>query len=124
MFSSPMAASGCFLGAAVVVGLMPNTQNRDCASSNTDEAYRHAPWAVLDRRTLSWQGKIPFIWPCIGVTMKARNRAVVVGALGVIGRYIVERLQQDESWSIIGLSRRDADAGPRYRHISVDLLDQ
>ena len=56
--------------------------------------------------------------------MKARNRAVVVGALGVIGRYIVERLQQDESWSVVGLSRRDAASGPRYRHIAVDLLDQ
>jgi nucleoside-diphosphate-sugar epimerase len=29
--------------------------------------------------------------------MEPHNRAVVVGALGVIGRYIVERLQQDES---------------------------
>ena len=56
--------------------------------------------------------------------MEARNRAVVVGALGVIGRYIVERLQQDENWSIVGLSRRDATGGPRYRHIAVDLLNQ
>lgn len=55
--------------------------------------------------------------------MEPHNRAVVVGALGVIGRYIVERLQQDESWSIVGLSRRAAASGPRYRHIAVDLLD-
>ena len=55
--------------------------------------------------------------------MKTRNRAVVVGALGVIGRYIVERLQQDESWSIVGLSRRAAASGARYHHIAVDLLD-
>jgi nucleoside-diphosphate-sugar epimerase len=48
---------------------------------------------------------------------------LVVGALGVIGRYIVERLLAAEDWSIIGLSRREAASGPRYRHIAVDLLD-
>jgi nucleoside-diphosphate-sugar epimerase len=55
--------------------------------------------------------------------MAERKHAVVVGALGVIGRYIVERLLGQEDWSVIGLSRRPAEAGPRYRHISVDLLD-
>jgi nucleoside-diphosphate-sugar epimerase len=54
--------------------------------------------------------------------MTART-ALVVGALGVIGRYIVERLLEDEDWSIIGVSRREAASGPRYRHIAVDLLD-
>ena len=49
---------------------------------------------------------LPAYWPASGTTMEPHNRAVVVGALGVIGRYIVERLQQDESWSIVGLSRR------------------
>ncbi len=56
--------------------------------------------------------------------MQAARKAVVVGALGVIGRYIVERLLADEGWSVIGLSRRAAPAGPRYRHVAVDLLDQ
>src|SRR5436190_1396811 len=55
--------------------------------------------------------------------MAERKEAVVVGALGVIGRYIVERLLRQGDWSVIGLSRRAADAAPRYRHISVDLLD-
>ena len=55
--------------------------------------------------------------------MAQRKQAVVVGALGVIGRYIVERLLQQEDWSVTGLSRRAADAGPRYRHVSVDLID-
>jgi nucleoside-diphosphate-sugar epimerase len=53
----------------------------------------------------------------------ARNVAVVVGALGVIGRYIVERLLAEESWEVVGLSRRAAPEAPRYRHISIDLLD-
>jgi nucleoside-diphosphate-sugar epimerase len=56
--------------------------------------------------------------------MAAPKCAVVVGALGVIGRYIVERLLAEEDWTVVGLSRRAADSGPRYRHISVDLLDR
>jgi len=52
-----------------------------------------------------------------------RKQAVVVGALGVIGRYIVERLLREGDWSVIGLSRRPARAAPRYQHIQVDLLD-
>jgi nucleoside-diphosphate-sugar epimerase len=55
--------------------------------------------------------------------MGEHKEAIVVGALGVIGRYIVERLLRQEDWSVTGLSRRAADAAPRYRHISVDLLD-
>jgi nucleoside-diphosphate-sugar epimerase len=56
--------------------------------------------------------------------MTERNQAVVVGALGVIGRYIVERLLRRDGWSVVGLSRRPAGAAGRYRHISVDLLDR
>ena len=37
--------------------------------------------------------------------MAEHRQAVVVGALGVIGRYIVERLLADGGWSVIGLSR-------------------
>lgn len=50
-------------------------------------------------------------------------KAVVVGALGVIGRYIVERLLAEGGWQVVGLSRRPAANAPRYRHIAVDLLD-
>lgn len=53
----------------------------------------------------------------------ARNVAVVVGALGIIGRYIVERLLAEADWHVVGLSRRAAPEGPRYRHLQVDLLD-
>lgn len=51
------------------------------------------------------------------------KKAVVVGALGVIGRYIVDRLLAEGDWQIVGLSRRPAKAEPRYTHIAVDLLD-
>jgi nucleoside-diphosphate-sugar epimerase len=52
-----------------------------------------------------------------------QKKAVVVGALGVIGRYVVERLAEERDWQVIGLSRRKAPDGPRYRHIELDLLD-
>ena len=55
--------------------------------------------------------------------MAEHKQAVVVGALGVIGRYIVAQLLAQGDWSVVGLSRRTADAAPRYRHIAVDLLD-
>ena len=42
--------------------------------------------------------------------MAEHREAVVVGALGVIGRYIVERLLAQANWSVIGLSRRTAAA--------------
>jgi nucleoside-diphosphate-sugar epimerase len=49
--------------------------------------------------------------------------ALVVGARGVIGGRLIERLARDGDWSIIGLSRRGGDDTGRIRHISVDLLD-
>jgi nucleoside-diphosphate-sugar epimerase len=52
-----------------------------------------------------------------------QKKAVVVGALGVIGRYIVDKLLAEGDWQVVGLSRRAAKNGPRYSHVSVDLLD-
>jgi nucleoside-diphosphate-sugar epimerase len=49
--------------------------------------------------------------------------AVVVGAQGVIGRYIVEKLAALPDWQVVGLSRRQGTPAPRVRHISVDLQD-
>jgi nucleoside-diphosphate-sugar epimerase len=51
------------------------------------------------------------------------KKAVVVGALGVIGRYIVDKLLAEGDWQVVGLSRRPARNEPRYSHIPVDLLD-
>jgi len=52
-----------------------------------------------------------------------RKNAVVVGSLGVIGRYIVEKLVAEGDWDVVGLSRRAQPDAPPYRHIAVDLLD-
>ena len=49
--------------------------------------------------------------------------AAVVGAQGVIGRYIVDKLAALPDWNVIGLSRRKGTDAPRVRHISVDLLE-
>ncbi len=49
--------------------------------------------------------------------------AVVVGALGVIGRYVVEKLAGLADWQVIGLSRRKGEDRERVRYLSVDLLD-
>ena len=49
--------------------------------------------------------------------------AAVVGAQGVIGRYLVERLAALPDWQVIGISRRRGTDGPRVRHVSADLLD-
>jgi nucleoside-diphosphate-sugar epimerase len=49
--------------------------------------------------------------------------AVVVGAQGVIGRYLVERLAREPGWQVVGLSRRRGEDGGNVRHVAVDLLD-
>lgn len=49
--------------------------------------------------------------------------AVVIGALGVIGRYVVEHLASLEDWQVIGVSRRTGKPCERVRYLAVDLLD-
>src|SRR5262245_39079026 len=52
-----------------------------------------------------------------------QNKAVVVGALGVIGRYIAEKLVEEAGWQVVGLARREASGRSRYQHIAIDHLD-
>src|SRR5919106_1936890 len=52
------------------------------------------------------------------------RKAVVVGALGVIGRYIVDHLLSLGHWQVVGLSRRTPDFRNGAEYISVDLLDR
>ena len=56
--------------------------------------------------------------------MTVKKKAIVVGALGVIGRYIVERLEAEGGWEIVGLSRRQGESRGDVRYIAVDLLDE
>src|SRR5262245_49095977 len=84
------------------------------ASRRSPAPSRPRCWGDRGRRIQDWRGAF----------MTERKEAVVGGALGVVGRYIVERLLEEDDWSVVGLSRRAAEAAPRYRHISVDLLDR
>jgi nucleoside-diphosphate-sugar epimerase len=54
----------------------------------------------------------------------ARRHAVVVGALGVVGRALIDRLTSDPEWEVVGLSRRVPDFESPARFISVDLQDR
>ena len=50
------------------------------------------------------------------------KKAVVVGALGVMGRYIVDKLAALPDWEVIGLSRRKGEDRPNVRYVPVDVL--
>ncbi|MWV51333.1 NAD-dependent epimerase/dehydratase family protein [Rathayibacter sp. VKM Ac-2803] len=50
--------------------------------------------------------------------------ALVVGARGVIGGNLVEHLEREGGWRVIGLSRRGGVDAGAVRHRSVDLLDR
>lgn len=54
------------------------------------------------------------------------GHALVVGALGVIGRALVERFVADPAWRVTGISRRRPAAGDQEgaAHVSVDLRDR
>lgn len=52
-----------------------------------------------------------------------KKTALVVGALGVVGRAVIEQLHASEDWDVVSLSRRDGDFGPHVRHIRADLSD-
>ncbi|MGO4274592.1 SDR family oxidoreductase, partial [Paenibacillus sp. TAF58] len=53
-----------------------------------------------------------------------RKTALVVGANGVIGRNLIDYLEQLYDWNIIGLSRRGGESNNRVRYIAVDLLNE
>jgi nucleoside-diphosphate-sugar epimerase len=52
-----------------------------------------------------------------------KRTALIAGTTGVVGRALLEHLEQDTSWEIIALSRRPPDFPTRARFLSVDLSD-
>jgi nucleoside-diphosphate-sugar epimerase len=54
----------------------------------------------------------------------ASKHAVVIGALGIIGRALIDRLTSDPQWDVVGLSRRPLDYETSARFISIDLSDR
>ncbi|MCG6953540.1 MAG: NAD-dependent epimerase/dehydratase family protein, partial [Betaproteobacteria bacterium] len=53
--------------------------------------------------------------------MPQTRTAVIVGALGVIGRYLVEKFAGLPDWQVVGLSRRKGEDRDRVRYLSIDL---
>lgn len=51
------------------------------------------------------------------------NKCVVAGALGVAGRALIEHLEAQGNWDIVGLSRRPPNFKTSARFIAVDLED-
>jgi len=52
-----------------------------------------------------------------------RGKALVVGATGVVGRYLLMHLLQTGAWDVVALSRRRPDVAGDYAHLAVDLTD-
>lgn len=52
-----------------------------------------------------------------------QKKAVIVGALGMIGRHVLQQLEASNDWSIVGISRRSPNFETRAEFISVDLED-
>lgn len=51
-------------------------------------------------------------------------KAVIVGALGVIGRNLLHYLERHTDFALVGISRRRPDFDTRAAWITVDLLDR
>ncbi|MBC7716319.1 MAG: NAD(P)H-binding protein [Pseudorhodobacter sp.] len=56
-------------------------------------------------------------------TASSSKKLVVAGALGVVGRAVVERFAERTNVEVVGLARRLADFAPRVMWVSADLRD-
>jgi uncharacterized protein YbjT (DUF2867 family) len=54
---------------------------------------------------------------------KAKRTALVTGASGLAGGYVLTHLLEQGGWDIVAVSRRKPRIPGDYRHIAVDLLD-
>ena len=53
----------------------------------------------------------------------AGNKALVAGATGVVGRYLLMHLIERGGWEVVAVSRRKPDVAGDYRHVPADLTD-
>jgi len=49
--------------------------------------------------------------------------AVITGATGFVGRHLIDELERETDWRIVGLGRRAASLGGRTRVLACDLRD-
>src|SRR6266849_1626799 len=54
---------------------------------------------------------------------KAKRTALVTGASGLAGGYMLAHLLEQGGWDVVAVSRRKPRIGGDYRHIAVDLLN-
>ena len=54
----------------------------------------------------------------------ARKRLLLVGGLGLVGRGLLDVLDDDPGWDVVAVSRRAPDFESRARFVSVDLVDR
>src|SRR5882672_6621985 len=52
-----------------------------------------------------------------------KRKALVTGATGVVGRYVLMHLLERRGWDIVALSRRKPEVAGDYVHLAVDLTD-
>ena len=53
-----------------------------------------------------------------------RRKALVTGATGLVGRYLLQNLLDAGGWDIVAVSRGKPDIPGNYQHIAVDLTDR
>jgi nucleoside-diphosphate-sugar epimerase len=53
-----------------------------------------------------------------------KRKAIVTGASGLVGSYLVAHLLEQGGWDIVALSRRKPNVPGQYRYIAVDLTDR
>lgn len=49
--------------------------------------------------------------------------AIITGATGFVGRHLVDELERETDWHVLGLGRRTASLGQRTRVLACDLRD-
>src|ERR1700738_1911784 len=54
---------------------------------------------------------------------KAKRTALVTGASGLAGGYMLAHLLEQGGWDFVAVSRRKPRIAGDYRHIAIDLLD-
>ena len=54
----------------------------------------------------------------------AKKKAMLVGGFGMIGRHIIQALEKEGDWEIVGLARRPPSFRTKAKAISVDLLNR
>jgi nucleoside-diphosphate-sugar epimerase len=55
---------------------------------------------------------------------KAKRTALVTGASGLAGGYMLAHLLEQGGWDVVAVSRRKPRIPGDYKHIAVDLVDQ